>query len=116
MFQVELVFPPDFPDAPPYVQFLTPMFHPHISPLGVPYLRILIMWNNLEPRDKSVSSLLTVLEHGQTRRPGSGKAGHLRSQRRHACSRRPSGLHSRAWAARAPQHSPGATQSRRLRR
>jgi ubiquitin-protein ligase len=61
MFQVELVFPPDFPDAPPYVHFLTPMFHPHISPLGVPYLRILIMWNNLEPRDKSVSSLLTAL-------------------------------------------------------
>ena len=43
MFQVELVFPPDFPDAPPYVHFLTPMFHPHISPLGVPYLRSLIM-------------------------------------------------------------------------
>jgi len=61
MFQVELVFPPDFPDAPPYVHFLTPMFHPHISPLGVPYLRVLIMWNNLEPRDKSVSSLLTAL-------------------------------------------------------
>ena len=62
MFQVELVFPPDFPDAPPYVHFLTSMFHPHISPLGVPYLRHLIMWNHLEPKEKSVSSLLTVLE------------------------------------------------------
>ena len=72
MFQVELVFPPDFPDAPPYVHFLTSMFHPHISPLGVPYLRHLIMWNHLEPKEKSVSSLLTVLEPGQTRRPGSG--------------------------------------------
>ena len=61
MFQVELVFPPDFPDAPPYVHFLTPMFHPHISPFGVPYLRSLIMWSNLEPRDRSVSALLTAL-------------------------------------------------------
>ena len=62
MFQVELVFPPDFPDAPPYVHFLTSMFHPHISPLGVPYLRHLIMWNHLEPKEKSVSSLLTAGE------------------------------------------------------
>ena len=96
MFQVELVFPPDFPDAPPYVHFLTSMFHPHISPLGVPYLRHLIMWNHLEPKEKSVSSLLTVLEPGQTRRPGSGRAGHLRlSKRPHACSRRPSVLQRR---------------------
>ena len=92
MFQVELVFPPDFPDAPPYVHFLTSMFHPHISPLGVPYLRHLIMWNHLEPKEKSVSSLLTVLEPGQTRRPGSGRAGHLqrleaRSRLRVAASR-----------------------------
>ena len=122
MFQVELVFPPDFPDAPPYVHFLTSMFHPHISPLGVPYLRHLIMWNHLEPKEKSVSSLLTVLEPGQTRRPGSGRAGHPRlSKRPHACSRRPSVLQrrraeSRAWAAWAPQRSPGAAQSRRLTR
>lgn len=82
MFQVELVFPPDFPDAPPYVHFLTSMFHPHISPLGVPYLRHLIMWNHLEPKEKSVSSLLTVLEPGQTCRAGSGRAGHLRLSKR----------------------------------
>jgi len=43
MFQVEFVFPPDFPEAPPYVHFLTGMFHPHISVLGVPYLRSLIV-------------------------------------------------------------------------
>jgi len=60
MFQVELVFPPDFPDAAPYAHFLTGMFHPHISVLGVPYLRDLIMWSNLELREKSVISLLTA--------------------------------------------------------
>ena len=43
MFQVELVFPPDFPDAPPFVHFLTPMFHPQINAQGVPYLRSLVM-------------------------------------------------------------------------
>ena len=48
--QVELVFPPDFPEAPPYVRFTTDMFHPHISPSGVPYLRTLLMWHCCEPK------------------------------------------------------------------
>lgn len=117
MFQVELVFPPDFPDAPPYVHFLTPMFHPHISPLGVPYLRSLIMWNNLEPREKSVSSLLTVLASMVKRAvPAAAELATHGSMRPHACSRRPSAFESRAWAAWAPQRSPGASPSRRLRR
>ena len=32
MFQVELIFPPTFPEAPPFVRFVTPVFHPQISP------------------------------------------------------------------------------------
>jgi ubiquitin-protein ligase len=30
MFEVEIVFPPDFPDAPPYVRFRTAMFHAQV--------------------------------------------------------------------------------------
>ena len=39
MFEAEFVFPPDFPDAPPYIRFLTPIFHPQISPSGAPLRR-----------------------------------------------------------------------------
>ena len=39
MFQVEIVFPPDFPDAPPFVHFLTPIYHPQINSQGIPFLR-----------------------------------------------------------------------------
>ena len=77
MFQVELIFPPDFPDAPPYVHFLTGIYHPHISPLGVPYLRNLIMWNTLEPRDKSVSALLQALINVLALDPSPEPATHL---------------------------------------
>ena len=61
MFQVELVFPPDFPDAPPFVHFLTPIFHPQVSPQGVPYMRSLVMWHHVEPKGKTVSALLQQL-------------------------------------------------------
>jgi len=61
MFQVELVFPPDFPDAPPFVHFLTPMFHPQINAQGVPYLRSLVMWHHVDPKDKSIPALLQQL-------------------------------------------------------
>ena len=77
MFQVELIFPPEFPDAPPYVHFLTSMFHPHISPLGVPYLKSLIMWSNPEAKDKSVSSLLTALVALLEQDPSPEPATHL---------------------------------------
>jgi len=77
MFQVELVFPPDFPDAPPYVHFLTPIFHPHISPLGVPYMRSLIMWSSLEPRDKSIAALLAALVGVLGKDPSPEPATHL---------------------------------------
>ena len=116
MFQVELVFPPDFPDAPPYVHFLTPMFHPHISPLGVPYLRSLIMWNTLEPRDKSVTSLLTALQHGQTRRPASGRAGHPRFEAPSRWLRAALLLLKQSLAAWAPQRSLSASLTRCFKR
>ena len=61
MFQVEMVFPPDFPDSPPFVHFLTPIFHPQVSPQGVPYLRSLVMWYHLEPKCKTVGSLVQQL-------------------------------------------------------
>ena len=80
MFQVELVFPPDFPDAPPYVRFLTPIFHPHISPLGVPYLRSLIMWGSLEPRDKSIGALLQALVGVLASDPSPEPATHLNQE------------------------------------
>ena len=53
------------------------MFHPHISPFGVPYLRSLIMWSNLESRDRSVSALLTALVGLLALAPSPEPATHL---------------------------------------
>jgi len=61
MFQVEFVFPPDFPDAPPFVHFLTPIYHPQISSQGIPFLRSLIMWNQVDPKEKTIGALLQSL-------------------------------------------------------
>jgi len=61
MFSVELVFPPDFPESPPYICFHTSMFHPQISPAGVPYLRSVLMWHCCEPKERTVASLISQL-------------------------------------------------------
>ena len=53
MFTVEMVFPPDFPDAPPAVRFTTPLFHPQINGQGVPYLRCLVMWTYAQPKERA---------------------------------------------------------------
>ena len=61
MFAAEVVFPPDFPESPPYVRFTTPLVHPQISPAGLPYLRSLVMWHCCEPKERSVGGLLSQL-------------------------------------------------------
>lgn len=61
MFQVEFIFPPDFPEAPPFVHFLTSMFHPHINSQGVPYLRTLVLWKHADPKEKTISALVGQL-------------------------------------------------------
>ena len=61
MWQVEMVFPPDFPDAPPVVHFITPIFHPQINAQGVPYLRSLLMWVFAEPKDRSITTVMRQL-------------------------------------------------------
>lgn len=61
MFEFELVFPPDFPDSPPYVRFITQLFHPQIAPSGVPFLRTVAMWHCCEPKDRTVAALLRQL-------------------------------------------------------
>lgn len=61
MFSAELVFPPDFPESPPYVRYTTPVFHPQISPSGVPYLRSLLMWHCCEPKERTIASLIGQL-------------------------------------------------------
>jgi len=80
MFQVEFVFPPDFPDAPPFVHFLTPMFHPQINSQGVPYLRALIMWQQIDPKEKSIPALLQQLISLLTLEPSPEPATHLNSE------------------------------------
>ena len=77
MFSVELVFPPDFPESPPYVRFLTPIFHPQISPAGVPYLRTLIMWHCCEAKDRTLGGLLHSLVHLLASDPSPEPATHL---------------------------------------
>ena len=77
MFSVELVFPPDFPDSPPYVRFLTPIFHPQISPSGVPYLRALIQWHCCDPKDRTLGALLANIVSLLTSDPSPEPATHL---------------------------------------
>ena len=80
MFSVEIVFPPDFPDSPPH-PIPPPIFHPKSRPPvrpsaaaaaaapppsssarpprarpsapGVPYLRTLLLWSTIEPKEKT---------------------------------------------------------------
>ena len=77
MFCVEVVFPPDFPDSPPFVRFVTEMFHPHISPSGLPYLRSLLMWHCCEPKERTVGGLLKQLVVLLTEDPSPEPVTHL---------------------------------------
>jgi len=71
------VFPPDFPDAPPFVHFLTPIFHPQVNSQGIPFLRSLILWHHVEPKDKTVPALLRSLINLLAVEPSPEPATHL---------------------------------------
>lgn len=77
MFQVEFIFPPDFPEAPPFVHFLTPMFHPQINSQGVPYMRTLIIWKHADPKDKTITALVRQLVGLLTSEPSPEPTSHL---------------------------------------
>jgi ubiquitin-conjugating enzyme E2 Z len=77
IFAVEVVFPPDFPDSPPFVRFTTRMFHPHISPSGVPYLPSLLLWHCSEPKERTVGALLRRLVDLLKSEPSPEPATHL---------------------------------------
>lgn len=77
MFQVEFIFPPDFPEAPPFMHFLTSMFHPHINSQGVPYLRTLVIWKHACPKEKTISALIRQLISLLTLEPSPEPATHL---------------------------------------
>jgi len=80
MFEVEIVFPPDFPDAPPYVRFRTAMFHAQISPSGVPYLRAMLMWHCCEAKERTVAGILEQLVQLLTADPCPDPATHLNAE------------------------------------
>ena len=77
MFAVEFVFPPDFPESPPFVRFTSDMYHPQISPSGVPYLRSLLMWHACEPRERTIASLLGQMLKLLEAPPSPEPASHL---------------------------------------
>lgn len=77
MFTVELIFPPDFPDAPPVVRFLTPIVHPQINQQGVPYLRALIMWPYAELRERSIATVMRQLVELLAHEPSPEPATHI---------------------------------------
>lgn len=77
MFSVEMVFPPEFPDAPPVVRFLTPIFHPQINAQGIPYLRCLIMWSNAEQKERSVAAIMRQLAGLLANEPSPEPATHI---------------------------------------
>ena len=77
MFGVELIFPPDFPESPPHVRFTTSIYHPQISPSGIPYLRSLLMWHCCEPKERTIAGLLQQLVNLLTADPCPEPATHL---------------------------------------
>ena len=77
MFEVEVVFPPCYPDAPPHIRFLTPIFHPQINSNGVPYLRALILWTCCDQRDRSIATLVEQLVALLATAPSPEPATHL---------------------------------------
>jgi ubiquitin-protein ligase len=80
MFTVELVFPPDFPDAPPVVRFLTPIVHPQINGQGVPYLRALLMWPYADQKERSVAAIMRQLVELLSQEPSPEPATHINSE------------------------------------
>ena len=77
MFALEFVFPPDFPDSPPYVRFVTPLVHPQVAPSGVPYLRALLVWHCCEPKERTIGGLLQALVALLVSDPSPEPATHL---------------------------------------
>jgi len=85
IFSVELIFPPDFPDSPPFIRFLTSMYHPQISPSGVPYLRTLLMWHCSESKERTLSHLLDQLVRLLSTEPSPEPATHLNPEAAALC-------------------------------
>lgn len=80
MFGVEVVFPPEYPETPPYVRFTSAMFHPQISPAGLPYLRSLLLWHCCEPKERTIGGLLQQLVALLTTDPSPEPATHLNTE------------------------------------
>jgi ubiquitin-conjugating enzyme E2 D/E len=62
IFTLDLIFPGDYPFAPPRVTFRTPIFHPNVSPTGAICMDILKGGTGTWSPLLSVSSLLISIE------------------------------------------------------
>jgi len=84
-FQLEIIFPPAFPDLSPRVRFVSHMFHPNISTSGVPYLASLLLWHGISPRQRGVRSLLEDLCRFFVNHPDPEPITHLNTEAAELC-------------------------------
>ncbi|KAI8825784.1 ubiquitin-conjugating enzyme/RWD-like protein [Fimicolochytrium jonesii] len=69
MFNIEMRFHDDFPTVQPRIRFTTEMFHPHISPDGIPYYRV--------ERAENIREYLDMLVNLFKRDPSGDPTTHL---------------------------------------
>mmetsp|Transcript_7231 Transcript_7231/g.18537 ORF Transcript_7231/g.18537 Transcript_7231/m.18537 type:complete len:105 (-) Transcript_7231:50-364(-) len=69
----------------PRVRFTTSIFHPNISPDGVPYLATLLLWHGVSPRGRSAKQLLEDVRALLLREPDPEPITHLNTEAAELC-------------------------------
>lgn len=68
------------PCSSPRVRFISAMFHPNISPDGIPYVSLLLLWHALPQRQRLLKALLVDLIRLLVKPPDPEPVTHLNAQ------------------------------------
>lgn len=90
MFEAEMVFPRDYPNSPPKIKFITPLFHPNIYKSGEVCISILHdgldefgyeskeeRWNPLHGISSILISIISMLNHPNFESPANVDASKM---------------------------------------